>query len=356
MSVLYILLAILLLAILIVVHEFGHFMAARLMKIDVNEFSVGFGPKLLGWKSRKYETVFSIRAIPLGGYCSFYGEDDTKGITKDDPRAFSNQNVWKRMFVILMGPMMNFVLALVVAMGYMWFIYGEPEQINLHLQDTVADSPAAAAGLQKDDLITAIDGKTIIYDPESSSLISDWKVGDDPVRMTVERDGETLEVSLMPEWNEKANKPQIGIVYNGEVVTTRPLGFGEGITEAWDLCVSAGGAVIEGLRALVTKPAEVLPQTSGPVGIVQVVSDVTKTDGVSGYIWLMILISVNLGLMNLLPIPGLDGSRLVFGLIEVVRRKPVPPEKEAMVHLAGMVLLFGFVIFITMKDIGLIQF
>ena len=352
----YIVLAILLLAILIVVHEFGHFMAARMMKIDVNEFSVGFGPKLAGWKSRKYETKFSIRAIPLGGYCAFYGEDDRKGITKDDPRAFSNQNIWKRMFVIVMGPMMNFVLAFVVSLGLMWIAGKTPVEINLHLQDIVAESPAEAAGLRQDDIITKVNGDAIIYDADNPSVISGWQAGDEPITLTVLRGGETTEVSLTPAWNPEEEKMQIGIIYNAEAVTTRSLGFTEGITESWDLCVSAGGAVIEGLKALVTRPEEVLPQTSGPVGIVKVVSDETRTNGATGYAWLMILISVNLGLMNLLPIPGLDGSRLVFGLIEVIRGKPVPPEKEAMVHLAGMVVLFGFMIFITLHDVGVFSF
>ena len=111
----YILLALLLLAILITVHEFGHFLAARAMKIEVREFSVGMGPKIVGWKSRKYDTDFSIRAIPLGGFCAFYGEDDTTGESKDDPRAFPKQNVWKRLCVIFAGPLMNFVLAFIVA-------------------------------------------------------------------------------------------------------------------------------------------------------------------------------------------------------------------------------------------------
>ena len=116
----YILLAILLLAILITVHEFGHFMAARAMKIEVREFAVGMGPKIVGWKSKTHETDFSIRAIPLGGFCAFYGEDDATGSEQDDPRAFPKQNVWKRLFVILMGPMMNFVLAFVTATVFFW--------------------------------------------------------------------------------------------------------------------------------------------------------------------------------------------------------------------------------------------
>ncbi len=124
MSLLYILLAILLLAILIVIHELGHFQAARWMKIDVMEFSVGFGPKLFGWKSRKYDTTFAVRAIPLGGYCAFYGEGETLNsdevLAEDDPRIYGHFPVWKRLIVSVMGPVMNFVLALVLATGYYW--------------------------------------------------------------------------------------------------------------------------------------------------------------------------------------------------------------------------------------------
>ncbi len=117
MTILYILAALLLLAILIVVHELGHFWAARLMKIRVNEFGVGFGPKILGWKSRKHETNFVIRAIPLGGYNAFHGEESTEKVNPEDPEAFRNQKVWRRMFVVVMGPMMNFLLAFVLATG-----------------------------------------------------------------------------------------------------------------------------------------------------------------------------------------------------------------------------------------------
>ena len=119
-TVLYVLIAILLLGILVTVHEWGHFIAARITGIDVMEFSVGFGPKLCGWKSKKHDTQFSIRLIPMGGYCAFYGEDDAEGKAAADPRSYSRQSVWKRMFSVLMGPGMNFVLAFVVLVLYFW--------------------------------------------------------------------------------------------------------------------------------------------------------------------------------------------------------------------------------------------
>ena len=135
----YIILAILLLAILIVVHELGHFMAARLMKIDVTEFSVGFGPKLVKWKSKKYETDFSIRAVPLGGFCAFYGEDTTDEKALADPRAFSMQAVWKRMITVLMGPGMNFILAFAVLFFYQIYllIVVSPPKIELGAQTLI---------------------------------------------------------------------------------------------------------------------------------------------------------------------------------------------------------------------------
>ena len=162
----YIIIAILLLAILIVVHEFGHFIAARLMKIDVREFAVGFGPKLIGWKSKKYETTFAIRLIPMGGYCAFYGEDDATGEWKDDPRIFGKHNVWKRMFVILMGPLMNFVLAFVVATVLIWCtgvtVPTEPEEYDPFIQEVLAAGPAYDAGLKAGDEVTEINGRNML--------------------------------------------------------------------------------------------------------------------------------------------------------------------------------------------------
>ena len=361
----YIILAILLLAILIVVHEFGHFMAARAMKIDVREFAVGFGPKLVGWKSKKYETTFAIRAIPMGGYCSFYGEDDATGKSKDDPRNFGNHSVWKRMFVILMGPMMNFVLAFVAAVVLIWCtgitVAVEPEQVDPFIQEVMASGPAHDAGMKVGDEVLEINGKNMMDGTMDTLLntISGWKEEEGPLRMTIRRNGETVQTEVTPVWNEEAGKMQIGVYIGGYLRTeTKPAGFFGGIGEAWRMCTSAGGAILRALKNLVTK-GEGLEDTAGPVGIVSMISTQVEGQvkqggagaGIDMFTQLLILISINLGLMNLLPIPGLDGSRLVFGIVEVIRGKPVPPEKEAVVHLVGMVLLFGLMIFFTFKDI-----
>ena len=350
----YIILALLLLAILITVHEFGHFLAARAMKIEVREFAIGMGPKLIGWKSKKYDTDFSIRAIPLGGFCAFYGEDDAKGISKDDPRAFPKQNVWKRLFVILMGPVMNFVLAFVVGTVFFWVNGVETiTGIDPYIVDVMAAGPAYSAGIQAKDVVTEINGVNMLDGTETTLLdtIGNWKEGDAPLKMTILRGEETVETELTPVWDEKEQKMRIGVTIGGKYRTeTEPETFLGGIKDSWDWCSYASGVMLRALKDLVTT-GEGIDQTSGPVGIVSMVSTEVQEEGLRAFIRLLMVISINLGLMNLLPIPGLDGSRLVFGLVEVVRRKPVPPEKEAMVHLAGMAVLFGFMIFITFKDI-----
>ena len=350
----YIILAILLLAILITVHEFGHFLAARAMKIEVREFAIGMGPKLFGWKSRKYETTFAVRAIPIGGYCAFYGEDDPTGKSKDAPRAFPKQNVWKRLFVILMGPMMNFVLAFLVATVFYWVSgINVATGIDPYIAEVMAAGPANTAGMQPGDRVTEINGKNMLDGTMETLLdtIQQWKQGDEPLQMTVERGDETLHMEMTPVWDETEQKMRIGVTIGGRYRTeTQAVSFLDGFKYSWELCVNASGAILGALKDLVTT-GKGLDQTSGPVGIVSIVSSEVKEGGFSAFTQLLVLISINLGLMNLLPIPGLDGSRLVFGIVEVIRRKPVPPEKEAVVHLVGMVLLFGLMIFFTFKDI-----
>ena len=350
----YIILAILLLAILITVHEFGHFLAARAMKIEVREFAIGMGPKLVGWKSKKYETDFSIRAIPLGGFCAFYGEDDTTGASKDDPRAFPKQNVWKRLFVILMGPVMNFVLAFVLATVFFWVDgVSTVTGVDPYIAEVMAAGPAYSAGMQAGDRVTEINGKNMMDGTMNTLLdtIADWKEGDAPLRMTIRRGEETYEAEMTPVWDEAEKKMRIGVTIGGVYrLEKRPETFLGGFKHSWEWCVNASGAILGALKDLVTT-GKGLDQTSGPVGIVSLVSTEVQEGGLSSYVQLLVLISINLGLMNLLPIPGLDGSRLVFGIVEVIRRKPVPPEKEAMVHLVGMVFLFGLMIFFTFNDI-----
>ena len=336
----YVLIGILLLGILIAVHEFGHFIAARLSGIEVMEFAIGMGPKLLGWTG-KSGTKFSLRAIPLGGFCAFYGEDDVEGKSKDDPRAYGKQNVWKRIFTVAMGPVMNFVLAFVVAFAF-FFCLGE--MVPVPTVDSLMDGyPAAEAGLLPGDQITHVNGEAIANSDAVSAALTTGSQAD----VTVLRGGEEHTFTIIPKWNEEDQRYLIGIYF---AQARQKLSFGISITAAWDNCVRAGTAVFDALKGIFTDP-EIRDSVSGPVGAVAVVSQAVQQNGIDAFLSLLMLISVNLGIMNLLPIPGLDGSRIVFHLIEAVRGKPIKPEREALVHLIGMVFLFSLMIFFTYKDI-----
>lgn len=338
----YIIIGILLLGILIAVHEFGHFIAARATGIEVMEFAIGMGPKLFGWTSKKSGTKFSLRCIPLGGFCAFYGEDDVEGKSVDDPRAYGKQNVWKRIITVAMGPLMNFVLAFVVAFSFFFFL---GEMVNVPTVGSLMEGyPAAQAGLLPGDRIIAVNG-TDMSGADVYAVSAALAQGD-TAAVTVLREGTEHAFTIQPMWNEEESRYLIGIYFGQERVK---LDFLNSLRAGWQNCVRAGTAVFDALGSLFTK--EGMEQVSGPVGAVAVVAQEVKANGVDAFLSLLMLISVNLGLMNLLPIPGLDGSRIVFHLIEAVRGKPIKPEHEAMVHLIGMVFLFGLMIFFTYKDI-----
>ncbi len=348
MTILYILLALFLLGILITVHEFGHFIAARLTGIAVKEFSIGFGPKILQWKSKKHETRFSLRPIPMGGYCMFYGDtdDDPKGVKQDDPRNYNKAPVWKRMLSVLCGPLMNFVLAFVVAVVLMAGYGLMPTQP--FVESVEQGMPAQAGGLQAGDVFMkiggqALDGKSV---QDISSAI-DASGPSSSIPFTVLRDGQEITLPITPIRDEAANRYRIGITISGYTRITAD----KVIPAAWDSCVYASRAILDALGKLVTT-GEGLNETAGPVGVVQLVAEQTRQGGLEIFLNLMVIISINLGLVNLFPIPGLDGSRLVFMLIEAVRRKPVSPKIESSIHLAGYMLLFCLMLFFTFKDVG----
>ena len=350
----YILIALLLLGILITVHEWGHFIAARMTGIQVNEFAIGMGPKLLGWKSKKYDTQFSLRLIPVGGYCAFYGEDDALGKHTSDSLAFNNQPVWKRIITVALGPLMNFVLAFVVTVLFFWIGgISEVTGVDPFIHQVAAAGPAYSAGLQDGDIIESVNGVNVLDGTTQTLLdaIGSYQAGDAPLHMVIRRGDTTFETDMTPFWDEAEGKYRVGVTIGGRYRTVhRACGLGEALGESWNTCVYAGGVIIGALKDLVTT-GEGLDQTSGPVGVVSMVSQEVAAGGLEAFINYLVVISINLGIMNLLPIPGLDGSRLIFMIIEAIRRKPIAPQKEAMVHLIGMLFLFALMIFFTFKDV-----
>ena len=348
MTVLYVLLALLLLGILITVHEFGHFASARMCGIPVKEFSIGFGPKLFQWHSKKHETVFSLRPIPMGGYCMFYGDtdDDPNGSTKDDPRNYNKAPVWKRMLSVLAGPGMNFVLAFVVAIALMG-VYGAVATTPV-VQEVEAGMPAAEAGLQAGDIFVRVNQTEVengTVQDVSNAIGADASSAQ--VEITVLRDGQEQTFTVTPQYDSELERYRVGvtIAQGYEKMPASSI-----LPSAWSLCKQASVAIVESLGKLFTT-GEGLNDAAGPVGVVSLVAQQTQQGGLEIYLYLLVIISINLGLMNLIPIPGLDGSRLIFMLIEAIRRKPVNQKIEAGVHLCGYVLLFGIMIFFTFKDV-----
>lgn len=332
----YVLLALLLLGVLIIAHEAGHFWAARACGIEVEEFAMGMGPLLAKWKGRK-GTQFSVRLLPIGGFCQFYGEDEDR----DDPRSFNNQAVWKRALTVASGPMMNFVVAILVIVLYL---------SALGLTSVVprvaeVESHAAQAGLMAGDTLLEVNGVEV----KSTNTVITEISGSEGERVTlrVERGGEELDIAITPFYDEELSRYRAGFTFDQERVRVSVL---ESFPFSVRYNIESVRLIVETLKNLVFK-GEGVADVTGPIGTVYVVQEVTRKGGVDIYLELLALISVNLGVMNLLPIPGLDGSRLLFLLVEGVRRKPIKRELEGAIHGAGLVLLMGLMLVLTYKDI-----
>ncbi|MDD2561046.1 MAG: site-2 protease family protein [Eubacteriales bacterium] len=354
MTAFYILAAVLMFGVMITVHEAGHFFAARLFRIPVREFSIGFGPQLLKWKRKKHSTLFFLRAIPLGGYCAFYGEDDVSGESKSDPRAFGKHSVFKRLMTILMGPVMNFLLAFVVAVIF-YTISGVPAPAGptvTVVQSVNQDSPAEAAGILPGDQIISVNGYPVT-DNLIPLIAQESGPNADTLAFSVLRgeEGAQDEVLLRvrPLFDNVEKRYMIGVnALTSTPAEWSPGSVGDVIKSSVVLCYNAGVSIISALKNLVTR-GQGINELSGIVGITQLIVEETRQSQLQGYLYLMAVISINLGLINLLIFPGLDGSRMLFLVVEAIRGKPL--EREGYVHAIGMILLFGLMIWITFRDI-----
>ncbi|MDO4740165.1 MAG: RIP metalloprotease RseP [Eubacteriales bacterium] len=341
MSVLYVLAAIVILGLIVAVHEFGHYIAGRLCGIGILEYSIGFGPRLLGFERGGIK--YSLRLIPLGGYCAFLGEDEGM----DDPRAMRNQPVWKRLVTTAAGPLMNFVLAfLLMIVFYNAFDVYQSAPV---LYEVVEGSAAQEAGLEAGDVIVSVNGERLTCDPlGQAQLISTIRAaGAQEVSLEIDRGGELLKKTLVPEYNEQDQAYQIGILLG--TVPVR-LNFVQSLQQSGYAMLNMSTMMVDALRQMFTSK-EVIEQTMGPVGIISTVSQDMRQGADMVLNW-AVVISLNLGIMNLLPVPGLDGGRILFLIIEGIRRKPIPVEKEAWVHAGGLLLLLGLIVVITFRDVA----
>lgn len=332
-----ILLAILAFLLMIFVHEFGHFIAAKALGVRVNEFSIGFGPTL--FKKKGKETTYFIKLLPLGGYCAMEGEDDES----DDPKGFCNKKPWRRFIIVAAGAIFNIIFGFIVMM----IILAPQERF---LDTTVAGFAKSAVsqttGLEEGDKILKVNGRSVLTTYDLSYTFSNV-AADGKVDMVVRRDGKKVELNDVTfATREISGMNYLTVDFYVEGINRNPLAL---ISQGVKSTLSNAKIVWWSLIDLITGKFG-LSQIAGPVGVTAVISDAVRVQ-ISNLLPIVSLISVNLGIFNLLPIPALDGGRLFFILIEMVRKKPVPPDKEGAVHAAGFAVLMIFSALIAMKDI-----
>ena len=332
--------AILLFLILIIIHEFGHFISAKLLGVRVNEFAVGFGPKIFSKQGK--ETKYSFNLIPLGGYCAMEGEDETSA----DDRAFCNKAAWRRFLIVVMGAVFNLLLGLIIVA----IILAPSEAFYTTTVGSFEENAVSVnSGLQIDDTIIAVDGRRIIAINDLSYAFTNVK--DSKIDITVKRDGKKVELKDVEFASEKVQGMDVLTI--DFAVYGQKKTVGSYITNTVKTAASYSVVIWRSLVDLLSGKYGI-SQVSGPVGVTVALADMAKQN-LASLLPMMAFISINLGIFNLLPIPALDGGRLMFILYEMIFRKTVPQKFESLVHTVGFVLLFGFMLLIVAKDIlGLI--
>lgn len=336
-----IILAIIVFGLIIFVHELGHFLLAKANGIDVTEFALGMGPILL--KKEYKGTVYALKLLPIGGSCMM-GEDEE---VTDSPGNFNNKGVLARISVIVAGAVFNFIFAFILAVVLKGFVGYDDTVIG----EVTPSYPAAEAGVEAGDVITKINGKNVHLFRELSTH-NQLHQGED-VTLTYVRDGKEESVKLTPKYDDELKYYRLGVTGGAYQKASVSQMFKYGFYEV-EYVIKV---TFKSLGMMVTGQVGI-NDLSGPVGIVNLVDDTyqqTKSDGaltvIINLMNLAILISANLGVMNLLPLPALDGGRLVFLIIEGVRRKRIPPEKEGMVHMVGIILLLLLMLVVTFNDV-----
>ncbi len=337
-----IILALIIFSLIILIHELGHFLLAKRGGVTVEEFSLGMGPRLIS--TVKGGTRYSLKLLPFGGSCMMLGEDEAT----TEEGSFASKSVWTRISVIAAGPIFNFILAFVLSVIIIGSI-GVDKPVILAVSEGF---PAAEAGIEKGDTILKMNGTKIRLSREVTNYVT-FHQGED-VTFVYEHEGEERTVTLSPEQNE-GGRYIFGLStvssYREKVGAWETLKYSAYEVKYWIQ------TTISSLKMLFTGQVG-LNDMSGPVGVVTIIGDTYKESAADGgfYIWLnmlniSILLTANLGVMNLLPLPALDGGRLVFLIIEAIRRKRIDPEKEGMVHFVGLMLLMVLMIVVMFNDI-----
>lgn len=327
---------------LILIHEFGHFIVAKVCKIKVNEFSIGMGPSL--FKFKKGETLYSLRLFPIGGYCAMEGEDEDS----NDKNAFNNKSVWKRMLVVVAGAFMNFLLGFVLIFTT---VLSTPSEVGF-LSTTVdhfKEEAVSDSYLQKGDKIVKIN-KQSIYNSKDIEFAFNRNIKGEPMDITVLRNGEKLVLKNV-EFPKITIDSAHSMYYPDFKVERISKNFSNVFKQTIFQTRSYIAMVYGSLADLFTGKVGINDLT-GPVGITTAIGSAVKSqNSLANLSFLITLITINLGIFNLLPFPALDGGKFVLLIIEGIRRKPINRKYEEYITIAGFVILFGLIIVVTFNDI-----
>lgn len=335
---------------LILFHELGHFLVAKYLGIGVERFSIGFGPKIASF--RRGETEYMLSAIPLGGYVKLLG-DDPRGADGDHPRAFLNKPIWQRIAVVAAGPLANFALAIVIFAGIHWVGVPTPQVSELpEVGEVVADSPAQQAGLQKGDRILAVDGKAVSKWEDLVQTIHQQI--NTPLRLQVQRDTQVFEVTVTPKAGkiiknlEEVEVGLIGVAPHVDFTVVRyspPVALWKGAEKTWELSVLTVVSLVKMVQGKISPR-----HLAGPVGIFQMAGQQAKV-GLLPLISLVAVLSISLGILNLFPIPVLDGGHILFFAVEGLWGQPISPRKQEIATQVGLFVLVALMLTAFYNDL-----
>ena len=346
-----ILIFVLALSILVLVHEFGHFFAAKITGVKVEEFGLGLPPRIVGKK--RWGTIWSLNWLPIGGFCKLFGEDpNEKGATKEK-NSFLSKNAWEKGLIVLGGVIMNIVLAVVI-FSLVYSIVGVPiETDKVKIIGVAERSPAVEAGLKEGDWVKNVNGVEIKKGSELTEEVV--KLAGENVQMLINREGEDMDLVVAVRKEAPEGEGLMGIVIsNTEMEKIKWYqfykGIGAGFKEAYFWGKVIGGGVYQMISGLLM--GQVPKDVSGPIGMYEATSSIRSNQGLLAVIHFFGVVSVNLAVVNVLPFPALDGGRIIFVIYELLTKKRANEKFEAMVNNIGMVILLGLILLITIGDIS----
>ena len=331
-------------SLLIIVHEFGHFIMAKWFGVQVLSFSIGYGPQLVSFT--RGETEFSIRLLPLGGFVKMGGMEGNVIVGYEETqipleKRFDHNSLWQRSLIVAAGPIMNIVLSIVL-LFIVFSVTGIPTG-NLKVQEVIAGGPADQAGIRVGDVILAVNGKPTSNLDEVINIISS-NPGEE-IELTVKRGEEKINLKVVPEWNEAEKRALIQVVFGVENQRLNPF-----LTLFNSAKTVVNWFILTALGLLYIILGKVPAEVAGPLGIAQIAGQAAQL-GFLNLLMFSAVVSVSLALFNLLPIPVLDGGYLLLFLYEKIRGKPLEPEKVGWVYFIGIILIFSLAIFATYQDI-----